>query len=123
MIGEERPPRQRTRRGESARNGDPVRLDQSLGRLVRTLGWADRAEAVGVLARWDDIVGPDIAARARPVSLDGGVLTIAVDDPTWASQLGWMERQLLDQLEAGGAGRLERLVIRVRHARPPRQPG
>lgn len=95
---------------------EPVPLGDTLNRLVRHLGWAERAESVGVLARWAEVVGPVIAARAQPVSLDGGTLTIAVDDPTWASQLGWMEQQLLQQLAAAGIGPLERLVVRVRHA-------
>jgi predicted nucleic acid-binding Zn ribbon protein len=97
-----------------ARLPPPVRVGDTLDHLVRHLGWAERTEAVGALARWEEIVGPAIAAHARPVALDGGTLTVAVDDPAWASQLKWLERSLIDQLAAGGVGPLERVVVRVR---------
>ena len=92
-----------------------VPIGETLGRLVRHLGWAERTEAVGVLARWAEVVGPAIAAHARPVALDAGTLTVAVDDPAWASQLKWLEQSLIEQLAAAGIGPLERLVVRVRH--------
>lgn len=102
---------------DGAGGGDdgPRQVGETLGRLVRHLGWAERAESVGALARWAEVVGPAIAAHARPVALDAGVLTIAVDDPAWASQLRWLERQLLEQLSAAGVGPLHQLVVRVRH--------
>jgi predicted nucleic acid-binding Zn ribbon protein len=97
-----------------ARLPPPVPVGQMLDHLVRHLGWAERTETVGALARWDEIVGPAIAAHARPVALDAGTLTVAVDDPAWASQLKWLERSLIEQLAAGGIGPLDRLVVRVR---------
>ncbi len=93
----------------------PVPVGDTLGRLVRHLGWAERTESVGALARWAEVVGPAIAAHARPVALDAGTLTVAVDDPAWASQLKWLEQSLIEQLAAAGIGPLERLVVRVRH--------
>ncbi len=90
-----------------------VRIDAGLDRLVRSLGWADGASEVGVLARWAEIVGEAIAAHARPTSLEAGTLTVAVDDTAWASQIRWLERKILDQLAAAGGVRLDRLVVRV----------
>ena len=90
-----------------------VRINDGLDRLVRSLGWADGAAEVGVLAQWAEIVGEAIAAHARPTALEAGTLVVAVDDTVWASQIRWLERKILDQLAAVSGVRLERLVVRV----------
>lgn len=90
-----------------------VRINDGLDRLVRSLGWADGAAEVGVLAQWAEIVGEAIATHARPTALEAGTLVVAVDDTVWASQIRWLERKILDQLAAVSGVRLERLVVRV----------
>ena len=46
----------------------PRRLDESLDRLTRGLGGPDSATLRTVFARWEEIVGPQVAAHARPVT-------------------------------------------------------
>jgi len=48
-----------------------------------------------VIAQWPDIVGPDIAKNAVPVSCDGGVLTVRASTVVWATQLRMVSRQIL----------------------------
>ena len=73
----------------------PVR--DSLEGLARRLG-APTASALGaVFSRWEEAVGPTIAAHARPVSLTDGVLVVAVDQPGWATQLRYLSTDLLRQ--------------------------
>ena len=62
------PPR-RTGNGSSG-DGDPERLGATLERLVRHLGWGPRTRAVGVIADWDELVGPAIAAHASGVQAE-----------------------------------------------------
>jgi predicted nucleic acid-binding Zn ribbon protein len=92
----------------------PEQVGESLERLVRHLGWGPKTSAVSVIADWDRIVGPDIAAHARAVSTDGTTLVVAVDDPAWATQLRWLEADLRQRLADETGVRFERLVIRVR---------
>lgn len=74
---------------------DPVPLSEALAAWTRGLGLPD-PEALGALLRaWNDIVGPDVAPHARPVSLRAGVLTVAVEDPAWASHLRYAEDQVV----------------------------
>ena len=49
-------------------------------------GWEKHRGAASVLA-WDRIVGGEIAAHCRPVSLRGGELTLAAESTAWATQL------------------------------------
>jgi predicted nucleic acid-binding Zn ribbon protein len=59
----------------------------------------------GVFARWEDAVGPTVAAHARPVKLAEGRLLVDVDEPGWASQLRYLEADLLARIrEVAGPG-------------------
>ena len=73
------------------------------------------ATVSAVFDRWAAIVGPAIAGAAEPVALEGGTLVLKVRDGGWASQLRWMERELIAKLdEALGEGVVERFEVRVR---------
>lgn len=49
---------------------------------------------------WDQLVGPQIAARARPQRLRRGTLEIQVDHPVWMQQLQMMKPQILQKIAA-----------------------
>lgn len=80
------------------------------------------ASALGGLFRgWDDAVGAGVAAHARPVVLDNGRLVVEVDEPGWATQLRYLERDLLDRVRPLVApAPLTSLDVRVKGARNPR---
>jgi predicted nucleic acid-binding Zn ribbon protein len=67
-----------------------------------------------LFGRWERLVGPDIAAHARPVGIDGGHLIVAADDPAWAAELRWLAGDLVARIAAQGGPPLEGLRIRVR---------
>ncbi len=92
----------------------PAPLGDALDQLVRQLGWGPRSASVSVVADWERVVGPAIALHARAVSAEGVTLVVAVDDPAWATQLRWLEADLLQRLAAETGARFERLTIRVR---------
>lgn len=96
------------------RGGDTRSVSELLDSVTRRLG-APRAEvASSVFSRWEDLVGPGVAAHTTPVSLHDGVLVIAVDDPAWASQLRYMTADLLTRIAGWtGAGAVRELRIRV----------
>jgi len=107
-------PRRRDGRGRSA--DGPVRLGDALGEVASHLG-AGRAEVVGVLfGRWDDIVGPAVAAHVRPVRMEGTTLLVSADHPAWATQMRQLAPDILGRLRevCGPAGAPERLEVRVR---------
>ncbi len=45
-------------------------------------------------------MGADVAAHARLVSVRDGVLTVAVDDPIWATQLRYLETAVVERAAA-----------------------
>ncbi len=89
-------------------------MKHSLEHLARRLG-APTASALGaVFSQWEAAVGPSVAAHARPVSLNDGVLIVAVDQPGWATQLRYLSADLLVRLaDVAGEGVVGRIEIRV----------
>ncbi len=60
-------------------------------------------------------MGPNVGANSRPVRLRDGVLTVAVADPAWATQLRFLEATLVQRLQASWAPKRSiRIVVRVR---------
>ena len=95
-------------------NQGPQRINTSLGKLLGNLN----APSVGVLdiifRAWSSIVGPDLAEHTKPGSIDGDLLTVMADDPTWAAEFRWLEQEVVARLtEATGSDRIRRLEVRV----------
>jgi predicted nucleic acid-binding Zn ribbon protein len=80
------------------------------GRLTK----ADLLGLGAILEGWDDVVGAQIARHATPIRLVDGVLTVAVDEPGWASQLRLAAGKLKAPLSAVGSCRIERVEVVVR---------
>ena len=73
-----------------------------------------------VFGRWTDIVGGAVAAHSRPLSLAEGTLTVAVDQPGWATQLTYLEADLRRRIaEVSGTDAVRRVRVTVRSGEPP----
>ena len=101
------------------RDDEPTRVGQPLDRVMRNLGGPRASTVRSVFDQWPQLVGDQLAAHARPVSLRDGVLVIGVDDPAWATQLRYLEVTLINQIAAAfGTAEVTAIEIRVR-PRPP----
>lgn len=99
------PPPRRTRRPARPENQawsgahpdarDPEPVASSVAHLVQDRHWQRTLDAAGLLPRWGQIVGPDVAAHCRPERLVAGELTVVAETTAWATQLRLMSRQLL----------------------------
>ena len=104
MTPGERPPTRRTDRDGRRRDG-PVPLAEALGALANRLGLGRGDVVATVFGRWEDLVGPAVAAHTRPLRLDAGTLHLAVDHPAWATEVRRMAPKLLHLLaDACGEG-------------------
>jgi predicted nucleic acid-binding Zn ribbon protein len=73
----------------------PRRLQDGLSELAAELR-LDAPEVLdAVLGRWAEVVGPMVAAHARTKVLRDGVLHVEVDSPEWATQLRYLESEIL----------------------------
>jgi predicted nucleic acid-binding Zn ribbon protein len=93
---------------------EPRRVGEGLDRVAASLGVPDAAVLPAVFGGWEELVGARVAAHARPLSLRAGVLAVAVDEPAWATQLRFLEGDLLGRLaERVGSGKVARIEVRV----------
>ena len=77
----------------------PVRrLQESLAEVAADLNLDDPQMVSGVLQGWAVAVGDAVAAHARPRTLRDGILSVEVDSPEWATQLRYLEEDILRRL-------------------------
>jgi len=87
------------RSAAAARDGsDPARLADVVEGLLADRGWETDLAVARVLARWDSLVGPDLAEHCHPVSLAAGELVLQAESTAWATQVRLLQRSLLDLL-------------------------
>ncbi|GAA4995143.1 MULTISPECIES: DUF721 domain-containing protein [Streptomyces] len=100
--------RKQARRGGGLRSGaradgrDPMALGSAINRLLTERGWETPAAVGGVMGRWPQIVGDDLAKHCVPVKYDDDpaerVLTVQCDSTAWATQLRLLAPQLVARL-------------------------
>jgi len=79
-------------------NSEPVHLRSVLEQLLKDFGTPDITVVTSIVDQWEEIVGHDLAAKISAVAVSGSELIVRVDDPAWASQINWLEKQLLDKI-------------------------
>jgi predicted nucleic acid-binding Zn ribbon protein len=101
------------RSGPGPDDRDPQPIGRSISRLLAERGWETDVAVGGVVGRWDEIVGADMAAHCRPDGFDAGVLTVRTDTTAWATQLRLLAPALVRRLnEEVGRGTVSRVVVR-----------
>lgn len=84
----------RERRDERDRPAE--RLGDALATFMRQSGLGERVRQTDVLSHWAELVGPDIAAVTRAVSIgDDGTLFAVARTASWLNELSLMEGELL----------------------------
>lgn len=93
---------------------EPRPVADSLPGLARSLGAPPPPVLSAVFARWDEIVGPLVAANAWPLQVRDGVLRIGVEQPGWATQLTFLAPELLRQVVAAtGDATVDKIEVKV----------
>lgn len=98
---------------------EPISLTDSVQEVLRSMrddGARPPVTAAaigGLFGRWHEAVGDAVAAHVQPVTLDGTTLVVKVDDPSWATQLRFLERTLRERLAEVAGVEIEHLEIRV----------
>ena len=106
-----------------AGGADPQPLGAAITRLLAERGWQEQAAVGAAFGRWDQIVGAELAAHARPDGFADGELTVVADSTAWATQLRLLAATLVRRLNAElGDGTVRRVRVRG-PAGPPRRPG
>jgi predicted nucleic acid-binding Zn ribbon protein len=104
------------------RRDDPQPLTAAISGLIDDQGWQLAARAGSMFGRWDQIVGPELAAHTRPDGFADGELTITADSTAWATQVRLLAATLVRRLNTElGDGSVTR--VKVRGPSAQRKPG
>ncbi len=65
-----------------------------MNNLARQLGWKQPLSIGGVIGRWREVVGDQIADHCIPETFEEGVLVVRTDSTAWATQIRLLTPQL-----------------------------
>lgn len=91
---------------------DPQPLESAMQKLVSEHGWEEDLSVHAVIARWDELVGTEVAAHVRPEGYAEAVLTVRADSTAWATQVRLLAGELVRRLNvAVGHGTVSRVEV------------
>ena len=92
----------------------PQQIRGALDAVMRGLGAPEASGVHLVFDRWAEVVGEGLAARTRPLKIDGKRLVLAVDEPAIATHVKFLQAELLVRLaELLGPDRVTAIDLRV----------
>jgi hypothetical protein len=107
-----------------ARMRFPLPLGDVARQEITALGLADRLREADIWRLWPDVVGPTVAARAMPLRIIKGTLTVAVSSGPWKQELAFLKGMMKDKLNDCLGGEVVKEIVlksgRVeQYAEPP----
>jgi len=105
-------------RRERFTGAGPDRYDpQPVGSVVREItveqGWGTDLAVGGIVGRWRELVGDDVADHSSPERFENGELVVVAESSAWATQLRLLRHVMLGKLAAGlGANVVTSIVVR-----------
>lgn len=91
----------RERRKPEEKQHKTASIGEALASYLAKSGLAPRVEQATVVPEWESLVGPQIAAVTKPLSVtQDGLLFVAVSTHGWMAELSMLEPELLRQLNA-----------------------
>jgi predicted nucleic acid-binding Zn ribbon protein len=104
---------------------DPgLRIGDATKYFLRARGLETTVTLADILSGWEGIVGPVVAAHAKPRALHGPTLTIEVDEPAWATEIQFQSGVILAGMsDLLGARAPTALTVRVGRPVAEKRPG
>jgi predicted nucleic acid-binding Zn ribbon protein len=113
------------RSGARADGRDPLPLGSAINGLIREKAWETPTAVAGVLGRWPEIVGEELAKHTEPGPHDAeeGILVVRCDSTSWATQLRLLAPQLVARINADLGHGTVRLIKVYGPSGPPQRYG
>ncbi|MDU0459265.1 MAG: DUF721 domain-containing protein [Geobacteraceae bacterium] len=94
-----------------ARMPFPRPLPGLIQECLQGLGLAERLREAEIWRVWPDVVGATVAARAQPLRIINGTLTVAVSSAPWIQELRFMTGMMKDKLNSRLGGEVVREIV------------
>lgn len=78
--------------------GKPTALSSLLAGAFKGKPLERRLEEAKIWQVWDRAVGRQLAAKAKPLRFNSGLLTVVVSSAPWMQQLNFMKREIAQRL-------------------------
>lgn len=89
----------------------PQPLNGVLGAALSDLGLAERLREADIWRVWNDVVGKAVSARAQPLRIINGVLTVAVSSAPWMQELRFMTAMIQEKLNTALGGQVINQIV------------
>ncbi|MDD4952655.1 MAG: DUF721 domain-containing protein [Desulfovibrionaceae bacterium] len=110
----------RTDRGRRPKMSRTLRAGAALAGLLTSMDTKGRLALTGLWSSWDQVLGPEIAAMAKPLGRREKTLVLASDDPIVAQQLGYFSPQILERVNGFlGQEVFDKVVFELLNGRIP----
>lgn len=91
----------------------PSHIKKVLGTSFPFMGFGKRIKEFKVLRAWPDIVGENIALRARPTSIKRGILYVEVTSAPWMNELQYHTEAIIEKTNALlGEGYIKKVIFK-----------
>lgn len=91
---------------------DPQLFADVVSRLLRERGWTADVSVGGVVGRWREVVGDQVADHCTPETFEDHVLVVRADSTAWATQVRLLVPRLLQRLaQEVGEGVVETVTV------------
>lgn len=87
------------RSGPGKDGRDPKLFAETLAALLQQRGWVQEVSVGGVIGRWREVVGDDIADHCDPETFENNALVVRASSTAWATQVRLLIPQLLQLME------------------------
>jgi predicted nucleic acid-binding Zn ribbon protein len=100
------------RSGAGPSGRDPQKVSDVLARLLHEREWVSDVSVGGVIGRWREVVGDQLADHCVPETFEDRVLVVRADSTAWATQVQILVPRLLDRLaQEIGDGVVETVTV------------
>jgi len=74
------------------------KLNQSIKTLLNNHGLEKGVQQNTAVVVWDTVVGEKVSQNTKPISVEHGVITVSVSNPTWRQELLFKQQDIIKQL-------------------------
>lgn len=91
----------------------PLPLNDVVRVELTALGLAERLREAEIWRLWPEVVGQTIAARAMPLRIIKGTLTVAVSSGPWKQELTFLKGMMIEKLNQRlGGGVVKEIILK-----------
>jgi predicted nucleic acid-binding Zn ribbon protein len=89
----------------------PLPLNDVVRVELAAHGLTDRLREADIWRLWPEVVGQTVAARATPVRIIKGTLTVAVSSGPWKQELTFLRRMMIEKLNERLGGEVVKEIV------------